>query len=109
MKELGTFRYEPAHQPFDAPVSFTLKPLDLRGQYEVQSSMSDGVPGWDGLVAASRYLVGWEGEPLGQFSRARVRQIVDGDADLHWMCWLAQITGKLLAESYLKDDASKKS
>lgn len=108
MKELQSFEYEPSHQPLAEPVKFTLKPLDLRGQYEIQASMSDGPPTWDGIVSASRYIKGWSG-PIGEFSRQRLRSILDGEADFNWMLWLAQITGKLYGESLLKDDAAKKS
>jgi hypothetical protein len=108
MKELSPFDYEPSHQPLESPVVFKLRPLDLRGQYEIQASMTDQVVGWDGIVAASRYIKGWSG-PIGDFSRARVREIVDGDADFNWMIWLAQVAGKLFRDSLLKDDAAKKS
>jgi hypothetical protein len=110
MKDLHTVEFEPTHQPYDTPVSFTLTPLDLKGQYEIQASMTDsGRPGWAGVVAASRCITGWKGEQLGQFSRAAVRQIVDGDSSTDWMIWLIQITGKLYGDSLMKDAAAKKS
>lgn len=109
MKDIQPFDYEPHHQPFDTPVIFKLKPLDLRGQYEVQASFNDnGAPGWDGLVAASRYIKGWSG-PIPEYSRHRLREIIEGEADFNWMIWLAQIAGKLYAESLLKEADKKKS
>jgi hypothetical protein len=113
MKDLNPFDFEPAHQPGETPVSFRLKPLDMRGRVEVESALytnAMGEPrlGWEGLVAASRYIVGWTGEGLGEFSRARVRAILDGDNDRDWGLWIAAIAGKLLRHAQLQEDAAKK-
>jgi hypothetical protein len=111
MKELLPFNHTPDHQPKEGDeVSFRLKPLDQRGLYEIQSSFNDhGVPSWDGIVAASRYIVGWKGDHLGEFSRVRVRDVLRGAPDSNWMAWLGSVTGALYRRAILEDDAAKKS
>jgi hypothetical protein len=109
MKELAAFDFDPDHQPFeDDPVSFRLKPLDMRGRLEIKSAVH-AQAWWQGYLTASRYIVGWSGKGLGEFSRARVRQIMDGGEDQNWELWIVQITGQLLDSSDLKDDTAKKS
>ena len=94
MRDLTPFDFEPKHQPLDTPVTFKLRPLDMQGLYELQASMNRrGIPGWDGIVAAARYITGWTGP--GEYSPARKREILDGAADANWMIWLAEIAGKL--------------
>lgn len=111
MKELLPFDHTPDHQPFEGDeVSFRLKPLDQQGLYEIQVSMRDnGAPGWDGIKAAARNIVGWKGDGLGEFSRAKVQQILRGGPDTNWMGWLGSITGALYRRALLEDDAAKKS
>jgi hypothetical protein len=109
MKELQQIEFVPTHQPFDEQVKFKLAPLDLQGQYQIQASFGDGgIPGWDGIVAASRYIRGWSG-PIGDYSRQRVREVVGGQSDFNWVIWLAQITARLYGDSLLKEDTEKKS
>jgi hypothetical protein len=108
MKELAQFEFEPDHQPFEAPVSFRLRPLDMRGKLDIRSAMY--TKSWsDGYMIASRYIAGWSGKDLGEFSRARVRQIMDGGADTNWELWIIQITSRLLDHSQLEAEAAKKS
>lgn len=111
MKNLERFEFAPSYQPeADDPVSFTLKPLDLKGQYELRSSFNKkGVPSWEGIEAASQYIVGWSGKQLGEFSRHKVREIVSGGADMHWMIWLGHIAGELYVRSVIEADTEKKS
>lgn len=111
MKELQPFDFTPAHQPFDGDeVVFRLRPLNQAGLYQIQASFGDnGTPSWDGIVAASKYIVGWKGEGLGEFSRVAVRQILAGAPNSDWLSWLGEITGKLYHRALLEDDAAKKS
>jgi hypothetical protein len=107
MKELTPFEFQPDHQPLESPVSFRLRPLDMRGKLEIRSAMYTK-EWWAGYLIASRYIVGWTGD-LGEFSRARVRQIMDGGADFNWELWIIQITQRLLDQSQLEAEAAKKS
>ena len=110
MKHLEPGEFIPRYQPDPAdPVSFRLLPLDLRGQYEIQASMKKGVPSWDGIECAAQYIVGWKGARLGEFSRARVREIVSGGADADWMIWLGHIAANLYTNSLIPEDTEKKS
>jgi hypothetical protein len=116
MKHLEPFEFTPAYQvkPED-PVTFTLKPLDVRGRYEIKAGVyvvGDEVRiRWEGASAAARYITGWKGGGIKPYSRTRPQQIIDGvdDADDGWEFWLSAIAFKLLAESEPSEDASKKS
>lgn len=111
MNELEPFDFEPPYQPDpEDKVTFTLKPLDLRGQTELLFSRDEeGMPVWKGVAAASRYIVGWSGAQLGQFSRARVQQIVNGGADYKWALWLPAIAVELHKRAMLSGADEKKS
>ena len=111
MKHLEPSDFTPKYQPDDAdPVSFKLQPLDLKGQYELRSSMGKkGIPSWEGIETASRYIVGWKGAQLGEFSPARVREVVSGGANPNWMIWLGHIAGELWLNSFIEGEAEKKS
>lgn len=108
MEQLSKFEFTPAHQPFDTPVAFTLRPLDQRGLYELQASLRDGIPGWSGIEAAARHIVGWSGLP-DTFSRARMLQVLAAPADINWTVWLGEITGHLYRKALVPEDAAKKS
>lgn len=111
MKELQPFEFVPQHQPFEGEeVSFRLKPLDQEAFYEVQASFNQrGIPGWDGIRAAAKRIGGWKGAQLGEFSRARVQDVLRGGPDTNWLWWLGEITGELYRRAMLEDDAAKKS
>lgn len=102
--------YEPPHQPFEGrTVSFLLKPLDLKGQYQLQAAIDGkGVPSWDGIEVAARYIVGWKGLPPEDgveppFSRQKLAQVLAGGADVNWMLWLPEIAGRLYRDSILSE------
>lgn len=111
MKYLEPFEFTPNHQPdAEHPVSFSLRPLDPRGKYEIQASFNErGIPEWSGIQSASRYIVGWKGDALGEYSRARVRQLIEDDATTDWILWFLEISGKLFSASVLTESEEKKS
>jgi hypothetical protein len=109
MKDLAAFDFTPTYQPFEEEVVFRLQPLTLRGLYEVQASMTDrSVPGWEGIRAASQCIVGWRGTLMGDFSRDRVRSVVEGGPDVNWMIWLGHITGELYRQAMITETDAKK-
>jgi hypothetical protein len=115
IRDITPFDYEPSHQPDPAsPVIFKLRPLDQRAYHEITASLNDrGVPRWDGIVEASRFILGWSGiksEGIEvQFSRNALRGVLDGQADTDWMIWLGQVAGHLYSKAILTDDDRKKS
>jgi hypothetical protein len=115
IRDISPFEYEPTHQPDpDSPVKFRLRPLDQRALHEVTASLNDrGVPRWDGILEASRFILGWSGIKSDgadlPFSRQALRSILDGGADTDWMVWLGQITGHLYSKALISDDDRKKS
>jgi hypothetical protein len=111
MKELQPFDYVPEYQPFEGEeVSFRLKPLDQRGYYEIQIALNEsGSIGWDGIRAGARFIVGWKGDALGEFSRARVNEKINGAPDPQFILLVANATGELYRRAAVGDDEAKKS
>jgi len=102
--------FEPEFQPNKGrKVSFLLKPLDLKGQYQLQVALDEkGRPSWEGLQVAARYIVGWTGIAREDgaevpFTRRAITEVIEGGANTDWMIWLAMIAGRLYADSLLSE------
>mgnify|MGYP001213324745 CR=1 FL=1 len=107
---LSNYWFTPEHQPVsDVIVRFHLKPLDQRGQYDIQATMNgNGVPSSDGLEVGLKYVIDWEnvtgpdGKPLA-YSLQVKRRILDGDPNINMLIWLASVTGELYRQSFMPE------
>ncbi len=120
MKDIVPFDFTPDYQPSKKhKVSFKLRPLSQRDQYEMQTSMvvvrGNLKPSWDGVCVAAQQIVGWagvtkrDGSAL-EFSSAAVDDVIESEnADPRWSIWLYQIAGALYRRAVLSEDTAKKS
>lgn len=112
---LERFEYTPPTQPVeDDPVIFTLKPLDQRGFMNMTAVLSSGEENTDKAAEiCSRYIVKWRGggqEPCEAKDqvRQRLRDAINGEPNVFWSAWLAQIANELMTRAIPKEGDAKK-
>lgn len=111
MKQLATFTFTPENDQPAAdkgpPVTFTLKPLDMRQFVDFQGAFNrNGRLTSDSYAIAIANIVGWENAPI-PYAPGALQKVLNGEPNVTWALWLSEIAGALYARALMTEDERK--